>query len=88
MGSDESSLAQQFPNAGPGLKAMLLAETPALEITIPPFWMDRREVTNAEFRSFIRARPEWRKQRVGGNYLQPWSADQFPKGQARFPVTL
>jgi len=88
MGSDESSLAQQFPNAGPGLKAMLLAETPAFEITIPPFWMDRHEVTNAEFRTFVRARPEWRKERFGGNYLQPWTGDQFPMRQAWLPVTF
>jgi len=86
MGSDENSLFQQFPNAGPGLKAMLLAETPASEVTIPPFWMDRYEVTNARFQSFIRAKSEWQKERVGGNYLRHWSGNQFPAGQANFPV--
>jgi formylglycine-generating enzyme required for sulfatase activity len=88
MGSDESTLARQFPNVGAGLKAMLSAETPAVEVTIPPFWMDRHEVTNAEFRSFVRARPAWRKQQVGGNYLQHWNGDEFPAGLAEFPVTF
>src|SRR5262245_58713579 len=32
MGSDEKSLQEQFPNAGRGLKAMLLTETPASEV--------------------------------------------------------
>ena len=88
MGSDEPSLLRQFPNAGPGLKAMLLTETPQTEVTIAPFWMDRCEVTNAQFQSFVRSRSEWRKDRRGGNYLRHWSGDRFPSGQADFPVTF
>jgi formylglycine-generating enzyme required for sulfatase activity len=88
MGSDEQSLLRQFPNAGPGFKSMLLAETPRVEITISAFWIDRCEVTNSQYRSFVRARPEWRKGRTGGNYLAQWTGDQFPPGQADFPVTF
>src|SRR5437763_9319834 len=82
MGADEVSLLRQFPNAGPGLKAMLLAETPPADVTIPPFWLDRYEVTNAHFQSFIKSKPIWRKDRVGGHYLRQWSGDHFPSGQA------
>ena len=67
---------------------MLLSETPASEVTIAPYWMDRYEVTNTKFQSFIRAKPEWRKARVSGNYLQHWNADQFAEGQADFPVVF
>jgi formylglycine-generating enzyme required for sulfatase activity len=88
MGSDEDALLRQFPNAGPGLKAMLLAETPASEVTVPPFWMDRYEVTNAQFQRFVRARSGWQKERVGGNYLRHWTGNQFPAGQANFPVVF
>ncbi len=88
MGSDEKLLFQQFPDAGPGLKAMLLAETPAHEVTIPPFWIDRHEVTNAQFQRFIRARPEWAKEQVGGNYLRNWTGNRFPAEQANFPVVF
>jgi formylglycine-generating enzyme required for sulfatase activity len=88
MGSDEHSLFQQFPNAGAGLQRMLLAETPASEVTIPPFWMDRNEVTNTQFQSFLRVRSEWQKERVGGDYLRQWSGNQFPAGQADFPVVF
>ena len=88
MGSDENVLLQQFPDAGAGLKEMLLAETPAHEVTIPPFWIDRYEVTNARFHAFTRARPEWRKERVGGDFLRHWSGDQPPAGEADFPVVF
>ena len=88
MGSDKNLLFEQFPNAGSGLKAMLLAETPRHEVSISRFWIDRYEVTNAQFQRFVRARPEWRKGRVGGKYLFSWSGDQFPAGQSDFPVVF
>ncbi len=88
MGSDELVLLRRFPDAGPGLRSMLLLETPACEVTIPPFWIDSYEVTNAQFQSFLRVRSEWRKERVGGDYLRHWSGDRFPAGQSQFPVVF
>ena len=86
MGADEAALLQQFPKAGAGLKVMLLAESPRHQVTIPPFWIDRYEVTNREFQQFVGARPEWGKGKLGGNYLLNWDGDRFPEGQADFPV--
>jgi formylglycine-generating enzyme required for sulfatase activity len=88
MGSDEKALLREFPGAGEGLKSMLLSETPAHDVSILPFWIDRCEVTNAEFRKFTHARPGWSKERVGGSYLRHWERDRFPEGQAHFPVTF
>jgi formylglycine-generating enzyme len=88
MGSDRDTLLERFPHAGPGLWAMLLAETPLHDATIPPFRIDRCEVTNASFQKFINAVPEWRKERVGGNYLLNWSGNRFPAGQSEFPVVF
>ena len=65
MGTDENLLLRQFPDAGAGLREMLLAETPAHEVTIPPFWIDRYEVTNARFHEFTRTQPECRNERIG-----------------------
>jgi formylglycine-generating enzyme required for sulfatase activity len=81
MGSDESSLAQQFPKAGSGLEAMLLTETPAFEATIAPFWMDRHEVTNDEFGKFVRTRPAWRKHALAGTTCSTGAGISFPKGK-------
>ena len=88
MGSDERPLLQQFPDAGADLRDMLLAETPAHEVTVPPFWIGRYEVSNARFHNFTRARPEWRKERVGGDYLRHWGGDKPPAGEADFPVVF
>ncbi|MBE0658166.1 MAG: SUMF1/EgtB/PvdO family nonheme iron enzyme [Bryobacteraceae bacterium] len=86
MGADEATLLQQFPKAGPGLRAMLLAESPRHQVTVPPFWIDRYEVTNREYQEFVIARPEWDRRKLGGNYLLNWVGDHFPEGQGDFPV--
>ena len=88
MGSAKDSLVAQFPEAGQGLKSMLFAETPAHEVTIPPFWIDRYEVTNAQYQRFVRAKSEWRKENVGGEYLSNWTGEQFQAGQSDFPVVF
>jgi formylglycine-generating enzyme required for sulfatase activity len=88
MGSDTNATFRQFPSSSPGMRAMLDAETPVHEVTIPPFFIDRCEVTNAQFQRFIRARPEWSKRRVGGRYLSSWNGDRFPAGQSGFPVAF
>jgi len=88
MGSDMDSLLRQFPSAGTGLKSMLMTETPQHEVTIPAYWIDRREVTNAQFQRFVIARPKWNKQYVGGEYLRTWTGHRFPEGQAEYPVAF
>jgi formylglycine-generating enzyme required for sulfatase activity len=54
-------------------------QTPAHPVTVKPFFMDRTEVTNAEYAEFVRAT----------NYQPPegWSGTNPPVGQERWPVT-
>jgi formylglycine-generating enzyme len=79
MGADAEALLRQFPNAGPGLRPMLLAETPAHPVTVRPFLMDRYEVTNAGFQRFLRARPAYRSQ---------WRGPKPAEDAADRPVTF
>lgn len=88
MGSSVEDLAKQFPNAGPGLRSMLMAETPAREVTVQPFWMDRQEVTNAQFQKFVRANAKWRKGEVAGDYLRHWVGDAYPAVEGAYPVVF
>lgn len=88
MGSDKGALFRQFPAAGEGLKSMLSAETPAHEVTVRPFLMDRYEATNADFQRFGRSSPAWSKDRIGGDYLRHWSGDQFSNDLASLPVAF
>jgi formylglycine-generating enzyme required for sulfatase activity len=70
---------------------LLTPETPAHRVAVDAFFMDRHPVTNAQFKAFVDAVPEWRKDRIlsrchNGFYLKDWLADSFPPGKANHPV--
>ena len=70
---------------------LIQAETPQHTVTINSFYLDKYEVTNAQFQKFIRANPEWNAARIAkrfhnGNYLKDWDGDNFPEGKANYPV--
>jgi formylglycine-generating enzyme required for sulfatase activity len=57
------------------------------------FWMDATEVTNAAFQRFVRAQPEWQKDRapvetVEGRYLENWTGIDYPRDRAQHPVVF
>jgi sulfatase modifying factor 1 len=60
---------------------------------VAPFRLDVAPVTNAEYARFVRSKPEWRRDRVGGlfadeGYLRHWSSATEPgRAIARQPVT-
>lgn len=88
MGSSRKRLLRDSSAAGQGLRSMLRATTPAHLTTIPAFLMDRCEVTNAEFQRFIRARPEWSRANIGGEYLRHWDGEVVPRGLEDLPVVF
>ena len=72
----------------------VLPPAPGLKIAdVPPFRLDAALVSNAEFAQFVRAKPEWRRDRIAGlfadaGYLQHWSSAGEPgKTIAPQPVT-
>jgi formylglycine-generating enzyme required for sulfatase activity len=55
--------------------------------TVEPFQLDVRQVTNAEFLTFVTAHPEWRRSRVNrlfadDSYLRHWAGDTELGSQA------
>ena len=54
-------------------------DSPAHQVTLKPFFIDRTEVTNLAYKKFIDAQ----------NYPAPpdWKGNLFPEGQSQFPVT-
>ena len=46
------------------------------------FWLDRDEVTNEAYQKFVRANPDWIKEKVGGQYLKDWTGDRYPANAA------
>jgi sulfatase modifying factor 1 len=62
-------------------------------VPVAAFWLDVRPVTNAEFLTFVRDHPQWRRSRVGplfadAGYLGDWAGDLElgPRAPALAPV--
>ena len=66
-------------------------EYPAFRVTVPTFYLDKYEVSNAKYQKFVKANPKWSKTNIpdslhDGNYLKDWNGDIYPKGKAKYPV--
>ncbi|MYE88704.1 formylglycine-generating enzyme family protein [Candidatus Poribacteria bacterium] len=67
------------------------SEKPVHTVYLDAFYMDVYEVTNAEYKKFIDANPQWGKDRIPddyhfGNYLKHWDGDNYPSGRGEHPV--
>ena len=56
-----AALCQRFNTTH---RDLFLPEVPAHQIRLPPFSIDRTEVTNADFKTFVERHPEWAPGRV------------------------
>ena len=68
---------QMGSNAGDG------DEKPVHTVYVDAFYMDKYEVTNAQYKRFVDAKPEWRKDRISdnfydGDYLSHWNGNNYP----------
>lgn len=83
-----------FIPAGPfqmGSNTGKVDEKPVHTVYVDAFYMDAYAVTNADYKQFVDAVPEWQKARISeayhdGNYLAHWEADTYPSDQADHPV--
>jgi formylglycine-generating enzyme required for sulfatase activity len=56
-------------------------------------YLDCTPVTNAQFKTFVDAQPEWRRDRIpaayhNGDYLKHWHQDEYPPEKAHHPVVF
>ena len=68
-----------------------LYATPIHTVYLDEFYIDAYEVTNAQFKAFIDANPEWNKSNIprkyhNGDYLKHWNGNNYPDGKANHPV--
>ena len=66
-------------------------EKPVHTVHVDAFYMDKYEVTNAEYKKFVDANPDWKKERINarfhkGDYLFDWDGNNYPAGEADHPV--
>jgi formylglycine-generating enzyme required for sulfatase activity len=93
MGTDAERIPELMKTFNVRRAEIFADETPGHSVKVSPFDIDKHEVTNAEFRSFLKKHPEWRKEQVpsnlqNGKYLQDWTGTDHPKGKADFPSCL
>ena len=67
-------------------------EKPIHIVYVDAFYMDKYEVTNAQYKAFVDTNPEWRKDRIprayhDGDYLTHWNRNNYPVGKGNHPVT-
>ena len=66
-------------------------EKPQHIVHIEAFYMDMYEITNAEYKKFIDANPDWQKNNIpstyhNGDYLRLWKGNDYPKDKDYHPV--
>ena len=88
--ADIPALKTRYELESPGI---FENEMPAHEVTVSDFRIDRFEITNSRFNTFLAANPRWLPENVmpashNGRYLESWNAGRFPQGQAEHPVVF
>ena len=68
-------------------------EQPVHTVHLDAFYMDKHEVTNAQFKAFVDANPQWQKDNINarfhwGGYLSYWSGNDYRFGEADHPVVF
>ena len=63
-------------------------EAPVHQVSLEAFYIDKHETTNADYRAFVLANPQWRKSAVKTrDYLRHWIGNDFPASMDWYPVT-
>ena len=67
-------------------------EQPVHPVYVDAFYMDKYLVTNAQYKVFVDANPQWRKDLIpdayhDGVYLHYWKGGSYPDGKGNHPVT-
>jgi formylglycine-generating enzyme required for sulfatase activity len=93
MGTSESSVDALMTRFGTKRRELFAPELPAHAAAVRAFFIDRTEVTNAAFRTFVDAHRDWSREslaadRHNGEYLKTWSSGAYPAGEAELPVTF
>ncbi len=91
MGIDASQIPHFEEVFGVRVPQLFEDEVPKHTVFLDDFQIDQYLVTNAQFKKFVDANPEWQPGRVSpeldnGNYLKHWNAATTPAAKADHPV--
>ena len=93
MGTDAVDIPTLMQKFNVKRAELFAEESPRHRVSIASFYLDRTEVTNAQFKRFVDQYPEWQKEKIpanyhNGKYLQHRSNTSFPAGQENYPVVF
>ena len=93
MGQEAGDVPKLMEKFNVSYPQLFQEETPKHRVRIGSFYIDRAEVTNAAFKTFVDKNFEWSKEKIAaslhnGKYLQHWNGNEFPAGQADHPVVF
>ena len=68
-------------------------EQPVHTVYVDAFYIDKYNVTNAQYRDFLIANPQWQKGRIpirfhDGDYLDDWNGNEYPTGHENSGVKV
>lgn len=66
-------------------------ENPVHTVFLNEFYIDQYPVTNAEYKAFVDANPQWGRHEIPKkycdvDYLKHWCRNSFPSGEANYPI--
>jgi formylglycine-generating enzyme required for sulfatase activity len=93
MGTDPERIDELMVRFNVRRREILLSELPAHSMTVRAFFIDRAEVTNGAFKTFLDGHPDWTRERISpgrhnGDYLKTWTVGSFPVGESELPATF
>jgi formylglycine-generating enzyme required for sulfatase activity len=93
MGTDAAAIPDLLKRFNVKRAEIFGDEVPQHSVKIDPFYLDKYEVTNSQFKKFVEKHPHWQKSKISpqlhnGKYLQDWDNNNYPKGKGDFPVVF
>ena len=91
MGTQGERIEQLKRDYGIRRSELFAPEMPQHPVSLDAYYMDVHPVTNAQFRAFVEAKPDWSAGRIpgdlhNGGYLSHWIGDEFPRDKTDHPV--
>ena len=74
-------------HVGPGVYRPVFPASPSEQtVAVAAFWLDREPVTNADFRTFVAAHPEWSRAHAKPIFVDASYLQDLPATPAHAPV--
>lgn len=93
MGTDSSAIPGLMARFETQRAEFFLPEIPSHDVVVRPFYLDKTEVTNAQFAAFVREMPGWAPDSIPAafdnrRYLDHWDEGTYPSEQGDHPVVF